>query len=145
MQQDIFIQLQNTATGGKTLSQKSHCREHQSILSEIKPFEIGSTLSPNAAVTEYQKYDTKGNFCHDIMWKQTLPSQTAFSVHQKTQVRVEPFEYKECGKSFSEKACLIGHQRTHSGERPYACNKCSQTFTHMSRLSYHQRTHIETL
>lgn len=52
LQQDIFTQLQNTATGGKTLSQKSHCRKHQSILSEIKPFEIGSTLSPNSALTE---------------------------------------------------------------------------------------------
>eukprot|EP00069_Balaena_mysticetus_P010292 bmy_20642T0 len=112
LQQDFFTQLQNTDTGEKTFSQKSHCREHQSTHSEIKPFEIGSNLSPNAALTISQKLDTKRSFCDDTIFWQTLYPQTTFTVHQRTQMSVKPYE--ECGKSFSRKSYLIGHQRTHS-------------------------------
>ena len=53
----------------------------------------------------------------------------------------EPYECRECGRTFSQSSSLIVHYRFHTGEKPYKCNRCGRAFSQSSSLTQHYRHH----
>ncbi|XP_056409235.1 uncharacterized protein LOC130324639 isoform X2 [Hyla sarda] len=55
----------------------------------------------------------------------------------------EPFECKQCGKTFTRHFTLLQHRMIHTGERPYSCKECGKTFRDNGYLKVHMRSHTK--
>ncbi|XP_031805273.1 zinc finger protein 32 [Sarcophilus harrisii] len=79
--------------------------------------------------------------------KQTLMSPCDFTwkeisaIHEKIHTGEKSYDYKQCGKTFSNKGALTVPQGIHTGETPYECNQCGQGFKKRQYLTQHQRIH----
>ncbi|XP_042636575.1 zinc finger protein 83-like [Orycteropus afer afer] len=137
---DGITQLERLERRGKNFSQKSHFREHQRTCTRMKSLEYGKNFSSDSAVIEHQTALMMDSSCNYNTYKGTFISQSAFSVCEKTHTSAEPFDWNECGKSFT-KPYVILHKSNHIGKKTYECNKCGTVFLWESFLKIHQRMH----
>ncbi|KAM9641611.1 uncharacterized protein ACIGJ3_015521 [Trichechus inunguis] len=132
--------LQRMDTRGKIFSHKPHFREHQRTHIEVKPLEYGKIFSNDSAVTVHQTTPTMENSCDYNTYRENFSSQSAFTVHEGTHIRAKPYDWNECGKSFT-KSYFILHKRNHISKKTYECNECGTVFLWESYLKMHQRMH----
>ncbi|CAI5780552.1 finger 883-like [Podarcis lilfordi] len=63
------------------------------------------------------------------------------SSHQINPLEKKPYQCLECGKSFTWKKSFASHQRIHTGEKPYCCLECGKSFSRKDSLTSHKSHH----
>ncbi|XP_044130428.1 zinc finger protein 836-like [Bufo gargarizans] len=56
---------------------------------------------------------------------------------------IEPYQCKQCGKTFTRHFTLLQHHTVHTGERPYSCKECGKSFRDGGYLKVHMRLHTK--
>lgn len=71
--------------------------------------------------------------------EKTFRHRSALRIHQASVHRGErPFSCSVCDKLFTRTGCLNTHMKTHTGERPFSCSECGKAFVRKKHLSVHQ-------
>uniref|UniRef100_A0A8D0UDW0 Zinc finger protein 684 n=1 Tax=Sus scrofa TaxID=9823 RepID=A0A8D0UDW0_PIG len=64
--------------------------------------------------------------------------------YSKSYLRENSYEYKEYGKAFKNKLCLIRHEKKHTRKKTFGsfeCSDCGKAFTSKGHLVAHQKIH----
>ncbi|CAI5789362.1 finger 883-like [Podarcis lilfordi] len=71
-------------------------------------------------------------------------SQSSLSTsHQINPIGKKHYQCLECGRGFTRNSRLTAHRRIHTGEKPYQCLDCGKRFTTSTSFHRHQRIHYE--
>ncbi|XP_027240209.2 LOW QUALITY PROTEIN: zinc finger protein 54-like isoform X1 [Cricetulus griseus] len=110
------IKLCQSNISGKSFTQHSSCKIHQSLHSSEKPYT-----------------------CMEC--DRSLTCNLQFRRHKRVHIGERPYSYMQCDKSYTCLSHLRRHQNFHTGERPYKCMECYKSFICDSYLRKHQRVH----
>uniref|UniRef100_A0A3B4EYR2 C2H2-type domain-containing protein n=1 Tax=Pundamilia nyererei TaxID=303518 RepID=A0A3B4EYR2_9CICH len=104
---------------GKSFTQKTRLRTHQSVHTGERPF---SFICPYCG----KCFERAGHL----------------ERHKRIHTGEKPYRCEICGRRFNQKSGhLERHLRIHTGEKPYGCHICGRCFNQKSSLKGHMKTH----
>ncbi|XP_008196814.2 zinc finger protein 267 [Tribolium castaneum] len=117
---------------------------HIAIHTKIRPY-ICDICKKSYAIkcdlTNHLKIHAGRNKCKYC--SSAFPAPSKLQRHLRTHTKDRPFvcDFKNCGKSFSDKRNLDGHKALHSNEFNFKCQECGRAFRTKNRLKQHEKAH----
>ncbi|KAJ3644771.1 hypothetical protein Zmor_022476 [Zophobas morio] len=118
---------------------------HIAVHTKIRPYVCDvckKTYATKCDLTNHQKIHTDRNKCK--FCSSSFPAPSKLQRHLRTHTKDKPFvcDFKNCGKSFSDKRNLDGHKALHSNEFNFSCKECGKAFRTKNRLKQHGKSHM---
>lgn len=120
---------------------------HIAVHTKIRPYICDickKTYAIKCDLTNHMKVHTGRNKCK--FCSSSFPAPSKLQRHLRTHTKDRPFvcDFKNCGKSFSDKRNLDGHKSLHTDEFNFSCKDCGKAFRTKNRLKQHGKAHIAT-
>lgn len=128
----------------KKFKRRTTLNAHIAVHTNIRPYVCDicqKSYAIKCMLTNHKKVHTDCNKCKYCPSTFSTPSK--LERHLRTHTKDRPFmcDFKNCGKSFSDKRNLDGHKALHSDEFNFNCHDCGKKFKTKNQLKQHGKSH----